>query len=83
MAVEEITRNAIKALLYEVVTNPKPGLVDPVDVGSHPDMNVYLFIDSSLSLESYFRQAAKIGADFTGQDLRQMQKKQCLRQRII
>lgn len=72
MAVEEITRNAIKALLYEVVTNPKPGLVDPVDVGSHPDMNVYLFIDSSLSLESYFRQAAKIGADFTGQDLRQM-----------
>ena len=72
MAVEEITRNAIKALLYEVVTNPKPGLVDPVDVGSHPDMNVYLFIDSSLSLESYFRQAAKIGADFSGQNLRQM-----------
>lgn len=72
MSVEKITQNALKALLYEVVTNPKPGLVDPVDVGSHPDMNVYLFINSSLSLENYFRQAAKIGADFTGQDLRQM-----------
>ena len=42
MSVEKITQNALKALLYEVVTNPKPGLVDPVDVGSHPDMNVYL-----------------------------------------
>lgn len=52
MAIEEIAQNALKALLYEVVTNPKPGLVDPADVGSHPDMNVYMFIDSSLSLEN-------------------------------
>lgn len=72
MSLEKITQNALKALLYEVVTNPKLGLVDPVDVGSHPDMNVYLFIDSSLSLEKYFNQAARIGNDFTGNDLRQM-----------
>lgn len=72
MSVEEIAQNALKALLYEVVTNPKPGLVDPVDVSSHPDMNVYMFIDSSLSLEKYFVQAAEIGFNFTGQDLRQM-----------
>ena len=72
MAIEEIAQNALKALLYEVVTNPKPGLVDPADVGSHPDMNVYMFIDSSLSLEKYFVQAAEIGFNFTGQDLRQM-----------
>ena len=45
MSVEEIAQNALKALLYEVVTNPKPGLVDPVDVSSHPDMNVYMFIE--------------------------------------
>lgn len=72
MAIEEIAQKALKALLYEVVTNPKPGLVDPADVGSHPDMNVYMFIDSSLSLEKYFVQAAEIGFNFTGQDLRQM-----------
>ena len=45
MSVEKITQNALKALLYEVVTNPKPGLVDPVDVVSHPDMNLNLFIN--------------------------------------
>lgn len=72
MTVEKITQNALKALLYEVVTNPKPGLVDPVDVGSHLDMNVYLFIDSSLSLEKYFKQSAQIGIDFLRKDLRQM-----------
>lgn len=72
MAIEEIAQKALKALLYEVVTNPKPGLVDPADVGSHPDMNVYMFIDSSLSLEKYFVQSAEIGFNFTGQDLRQM-----------
>lgn len=72
MEIEKITRNALKSLLYEVVTNPKPGLVDPVDVGPHPDMDVYLFIDSSLSLADYFNQAAKIGSTFSGTDLKQM-----------
>lgn len=32
----EIAQNAEKALLYEVVTNPKPGLVDPADRGLIP-----------------------------------------------
>lgn len=72
MSVESITQNALKALLYEVVTNPKPGLVDPVDVGSHPDMNAYMFIDSSISLRSYFHQAASIGASFDKEDLHEM-----------
>ena len=72
MAPNEIVQNAEKALLYEVVTNPKPGLVDPADRGPHPDMNIYMFINSSLSLEKYFVQAAEIGSNFAGQDLRQM-----------
>lgn len=72
MTPQEIAQNAEKALLYEVVTNPKPGLVDPADRGPHPDMDVYLFIDSSLSLGEYFKQAAEIGHDFTGVDLRKM-----------
>ena len=75
MVPQEIAQNAEKALLYEVVTNPKPGLVDPADRGPHPDMDVYLFINSSLSLGEYFRQAAKIGTNFTDTDLREMFKK--------
>ena len=57
----DIATNALKALLYEVVTLPKPGLVDPSDIGPHPDMDVYLFISSSLSLREYFEQAEEIG----------------------
>lgn len=72
MAPHEIVQNAEKALLYEVITNPKPGLVDPVDNGPHPDMDAYLFINSSLSLNDYFEEAAKIGYDFDNADLRQM-----------
>lgn len=64
-----ITKNALRALLYEAVTLPKPGLVDPVSTGSHPDMNIYTFIDSSLSLEGYFTDAASIGQQFTDRDL--------------
>ncbi|MGN1271994.1 MAG: triphosphoribosyl-dephospho-CoA synthase [Lactobacillus sp.] len=75
MSPQEIAQNAEKALLYEVVTNPKPGLVDPTDRGPHPDMDVYLFIDSSLSLREYFKQAAEIGANFADKDLRKMFKK--------
>ena len=49
-----LTQNALRALLYEVVTLPKPELVDPIDHSTHPDMNIYTFIDSSASLIPYF-----------------------------
>lgn len=67
-----ITQNALRALLYEVVTQPKPGLVDPLSQGPHPDMNIYTFIDSSLSLEHYFSEAVEIGQTFQSTDLTQM-----------
>ena len=67
-----ITQNALRALLYEVVTQPKPGLVDPLNQGPHPDMNIYTFIDSSLSLEHYFSEAVEIGQAFQSADLTQM-----------
>ena len=51
---DSLTQNALRALLYEVVTLPKPGLVDPIDHSTHPDMDVYAFIDSSASLIPYF-----------------------------
>ncbi|EEU21461.1 triphosphoribosyl-dephospho-CoA synthase CitG [Lactobacillus mulieris] len=57
---------AIKALLYEVVTLPKPGLVDPATHGSHPDMDIYTFIDSTLSLRTYFEKAEELGRNYDG-----------------
>lgn len=62
----------MRALLYEVVVNPKPGLVDPADTGSHDDMDVFTFIDSSIALAPYLTKAYKIGQDFSGDDLRIM-----------
>ena len=67
---ETVVNNALKGLLYEVSLNPKPGLVDPVSMGSHTDMNMFMFIDSSLSLKSYLDQAFKLGRNFEGSDLK-------------
>jgi len=46
---------AIRALMTEVCVTPKPGLVDRADNGSHDDMNIFRFIDSSCALFGYFR----------------------------
>lgn len=67
---ETVVNNALKGLLYEVSLNPKPGLVDPVSMGSHTDMNMFMFIDSSLSLKSYLDKAFKLGRNFEGIDLK-------------
>lgn len=69
---DSITKNAMRALFYEAVTLPKPGLVDPVSSGPHSDMNIYTFIDSSLSLEKYFMDAVTIGYDYVATDLTEM-----------
>lgn len=52
---------AQKSILYEAVLTPKPGLVDAVDPGSHKDMNVFTFLDSSTSLFKSFYDYAKEG----------------------
>ncbi len=70
--IKSITQNALRALLYEVVTLPKPGLVDPVSSRPHYDMDIYTFIDSSLSLNKYFTSAALLGHHFAGKDLTKM-----------
>lgn len=62
---DTIVDNALRALLYEVSTWPKPGLVDPVDNSSHLDMDIYTFIDSTVSLRHYLSQAAILGATFS------------------
>ena len=68
----KIVDAALKAMLYEVTVNPKPGLVDPVTNGSHHDMNVFTFIDSTLSLRSYFEAVVKYGKDFSGENLQEL-----------
>lgn len=53
-----------RSLLYEVCTTPKPGLVDRVNNGSHNDMDIYTFIDSSSVLTPYFRDFVLAGIQY-------------------
>lgn len=69
----DLVQVAQKALLYEVTVNPKPGLVDPQSQGAHTDMDVFTFIDSSVSLLPYFQEAVQLGETFDGKgDLTQL-----------
>lgn len=54
---------AKKALLDEVHTTPKPGLVDENNQGSHKDMDIPLFTRSAESLRPYFLACFEIGRD--------------------
>lgn len=57
----DAARQAVRALLYEVTTTPKPGLVDRRNSGSHRDMDVFTFMDSAAALYPYFEACAKAG----------------------
>ncbi|KRM58058.1 triphosphoribosyl-dephospho-CoA synthase CitG [Secundilactobacillus malefermentans] len=70
----QIVSDALRSLLYEVSVHPKPGLVDPISPGPHPDMTVFTFIDSSVSLRNYFAACVKEGQVFTGSDLKALFK---------
>lgn len=49
-----VARCAQKALLYEVLATPKPGLVDRANNGAHRDMDVFTFANSAVTLPAYF-----------------------------
>lgn len=57
----EIGTKAYCALLEEVYTTPKPGLVDLYSCGAHKDMNVHTFEKSALALRPYFIRMAQQG----------------------
>lgn len=57
---------AARALLSEVCTTPKPGLVDRADSGSHRDMDIFTFVDSTAALLPYFSRAAELGQETAG-----------------
>ena len=57
----EIGTKAWMALLEEVYTTPKPGLVDLYSNGAHKDMDVHTFERSADALKPYFIQMAYQG----------------------
>jgi triphosphoribosyl-dephospho-CoA synthase len=59
---------AVQALLSEIDTAPKPGLVSPIDDGSHADMNAALLRRSAEALRSHFARLAQAGAMRSGVD---------------
>ena len=58
-----ISAKAAEALLLEVCTTPKPGLVDRENSGSHTDMDIFTFMSSTAALQPYFADCAKAGFD--------------------
>ncbi|ACA21097.1 triphosphoribosyl-dephospho-CoA synthase MdcB [Methylobacterium sp. 4-46] len=61
-AVLEIARAAAAALRSELDTYPKPGLVSPVDAGSHADMDASTFRASAAAIAPFFADLALAGA---------------------
>jgi triphosphoribosyl-dephospho-CoA synthase CitG len=57
---------ATKALLEEVFTTPKPGLVDLLGSGGHTDMDCHTFEKSAYALEPYFGKMAELGSKWQG-----------------
>ena len=58
---EKIGRLAIGALYREVALAPKPGLVNPMDSGSHTDMDFSTFVRSLQALRGYFPAISRLG----------------------
>lgn len=54
---------AARALMTEVCTTPKPGLVDRANNGSHRDMDIFTFLDSTAAILPYFLRAARLGQE--------------------
>ena len=63
-----ISRLGKKALIQEVMTTPKPGLVDSDNSGSHTDMNLETFLKSADAIHPYFKKCFDIGVDTTELD---------------
>jgi len=64
---DQLDEWAIAALRAEAMAWPKPGLVSPIDNGSHKDMNIQLLLTAIDSLRSWFAEfarAAQAGAEF-------------------
>lgn len=70
----KLMQYAQKALLYEVVLGPKPGLVDRFNNGSHHDMDMFTFLDAINALTPYLFEYCKIGFEHVGSPKELFQK---------
>lgn len=61
MSKDTIVLLALKSLITEVSLYPKPGLVDPIDSGSHNDMDYHTFLDSCFALVPGFYEYYEAG----------------------
>ena len=61
--VRQIGEMAQKALLFEALTTPKPGLVDCENNGAHSDMDLFSFASSACALRPYFVRCVQLGMD--------------------
>ena len=59
----KVAQCAQRALLYEAITTPKPGLVDRMNNGAHQDMDLFSFASSACVLRPYFEACVRIGMD--------------------
>lgn len=57
-----LSTTAVLSLYKEVSLYPKPGLVSPIDSGSHKDMDYQMFLASINSLREYFGKVSEAGA---------------------
>ena len=64
----QLASAASRALLYEVLATPKPGLVDKANSGSHRDMDIVTFETSALALIPYFKAFVTYGVDHCDRD---------------
>lgn len=61
--IEKITLSATEALIEELDTTPKPGLVDRLDSGAHSDMDYALFLRSIGAFFPYLKEFACASLD--------------------
>jgi triphosphoribosyl-dephospho-CoA synthase len=61
-AIRSLGRAAVAALHDELALEPKPGLVSPLDSGSHTDMDAGTFLRSLFALRHSFVRLAGLGA---------------------
>ena len=67
-AVEQIAGRAERALLLELRTHPKPGLVSHVDNGSHTDMDAATFTASAAAIRPFMGELASAGSRAASMD---------------
>jgi len=66
---DRVAATAVAALLGELETWPKPGLVSHIDSGSHGDMDAATFRASTAALAPFFAELAAAGAAGASMDL--------------